>query len=107
MAPKFDLRRLKSASRGLPKKSQKIIPKSDPKGSPLGAQMGAKIDEKRCPKTGSTPRGVPGSPREPSGTILGAMFEYFWARFRVFPCVVYNILVKIGVFSRVYAVLSL
>ena len=69
--------------------------------------MGAKIDEKGCPKTVSIPRGVPGEAREPPGTILGAIWEYFWVHFGVFPRAFYNFCVKIGVFPRVFDVLSL
>ena len=60
--------------------------------------MGAKIAEKRCPKTGSIPRGVPGSPQEPPGTILGANLEYLRVRFCVFPRVLYSFHMKINVF---------
>ena len=63
--------------RGGSENCQKNDAKWVPKGSPNGGQMGAKIDEKRYPKTELIPRKVPGSPREPSGTILGAILEYF------------------------------
>ena len=107
MAPKTGPRPSRTALGGRSENSLKNYPKWSPNGSHNGAQMGAKIDEKRYPKTGSTPRGVPGRLREPSGTILGAIFEYFWVCFCVFPCVFYSFHVKFNVFQRVFDVLSL
>ena len=69
--------------------------------------MGAKFDEKRCLKTVSVPRGVPGSPREPSGTILGAFFEHFCVDLCVFPCVFHSFLLKTCVSPCVFTLLDI
>ena len=57
--------------------SSKNVPKWKANGKPNGRQMGDKIDEKRSLETAFISRGVPGSPQDPSGTIPGAILEYF------------------------------
>ena len=63
-------------SGSVPENDAKIDTEIDAKSEPHWAQKGAKIDPKRCLKTESITRGVQGSPQEPLGSILGAIFEY-------------------------------
>jgi len=97
----------RTALGGRSENPSKNVQNLSPNGSQNGGQMGDKFDEKRCPKTGSTPRGVPGSPREPYGTILGAILEHFRAFFHVSPSVFTFFFSCKSVFSRVFVQFSL